>query len=248
MASAAFLRRMTNNLIRRQEHLSSLCTQLEVLMTEDALDPYDDDPVLEAIRSSFRSTDAAATANHPFLEFFREDPNIATICGLSDFLFEVSRSSPRDIDRVLLVARHAEADESLPTVYWSPERPAATFGEVFYVDFGDKVRAYLEEGPSDRRTFLAASLLSGRSKGLHVLSSPSSAAAITDGLKLSNYFEWNNDIASTGVAGACLQLLGGYIDLPDPLEKVLEALKRLSVSREDEPLLKVPPIRLHLFL
>jgi len=225
-----------------------LCTQLEVLMTEDALDPYDDDPILEAIRSLFCSTDAAATANHPFLEFFREDPNIATICGLSDFLFEVSHSSPCDIDRVLLVVCHAEADESLLTVYWSPERPAATFGDVFYVDFGDKVWVYLEEGPSDRQTFLAASLLSGHSKGLHVLSSPSSAAAITDGLKLSNYFEWNNDIASTGVAGACLQLLGGYIDLPDPLEKVLEALKRLSISREDELLLKVPPIRLHLFL
>jgi len=123
-------------------------------------------------------------------------------------------------------------------VYWSPERPAATFGEVFYVDFGDKVQAYLEEGPLDRQTFLATSLLSGRSKGLHVLSSPSSVAAITDGLKLSNYFEWNDDIASTGVAGACLQLLGGYRDLPDPPEKVLEALRRSSVSREDEPLLK----------
>ena len=216
-------------------------------MTEDALNHYDDDPVLEAIRSSFRS-DAAATANHPFLQFFREDPNIATICGLCNFLFEVSRSSPRDIDIVLLVARQAEADESLPNVYWSPERPAATFGDVFYVDFGDKVRAYLEEGPSDRRTFLAASLLSGRSKGLHVLSSPSSAAAITDGLELSNYFKWDDDIASTGVAGACLQLLGGYRDLLDPPEKVLEALKRSSVSREDEPLLKVPSVRLHLFL
>jgi hypothetical protein len=217
-------------------------------MTEDALDHYDDDPVLEAIRSSFRSTDAAATANHPFFELFREGPNIATICGLSDFLFEVSRSSPRDIDIVLLVARHAEADESLPTVYWSPERPAATFGEVFYVDFGDKMQAYLEEGPLDRQTFLATSLLSGRSKGLHVLSSPSSVAAITDGLKLSNYFEWNDDIATTGVAGACLQLLGGYRDLPDPPEKVLEALRTSSVSREDEPLIKVPSIRLHVLM
>ena len=57
------------------------------------------------------------------------------------------------------------------------------------------------------------------------------------------YFEWEDDIASTGVAGACLPFLCGYRDLSDPPEKVLEALKRPSVSRKDEPLLKVQPFR-----
>lgn len=63
--------------------------------------------------------------------------------------------------------------------------------------------------------------------------------ALNDGLMLSNIFEWEGKIGSTGVAGACLQLLGGYSDLPsylrDPPGNALEALKRLSVSEEDEP-------------
>ena len=66
--------------------------------------------------------------------------------------------------------------ESLPAVYWPPERPAATFGEVFYIDFGDKVRAYLD--------FMRS--IQGASCPKQVLSSPSSAAAITDILDLSN--------------------------------------------------------------
>ncbi|KIJ97668.1 hypothetical protein K443DRAFT_105299 [Laccaria amethystina LaAM-08-1] len=181
-------------------------------MSPEALDPevYDDDPVLEAVRSSFRSTDTVGTTNHPFFNLFREDPKIAIICGLTDFLFEVSRSSPRDVDTILHVARHAKADETLPTVYWTSGRPAATFGEVFNVDFRDKLRG------------------------------PEIFAAINDGLKLSNVFEWQGKIGSTGVAGACLQLLGGYSGLPlylrNPPGKALEALKGLSVSEEDEPL------------
>ena len=211
-------------------------------MSEEALDLelYDDDPVLEAVRSSFRSTNTVGTADHPFFNLLREDPKIAIICGLTDFLFEVSRSRPRDVDTILHVACHAKADETLPTVYWTSGRPAATFGEVFNVDFRDKLRGYLEEGPSDRRTFLAASLLAGRSIGLDVMGSPEIFVALNDGLKLSNVFEWQGEIGSTGVAGACLQLLGGYSGLPsylrNPPEKALEALKRLSVSEEDEPL------------
>jgi hypothetical protein len=215
-----------------------------------AFDHHDENAVVEAIRLSFRSANIVDTANHPFLKLFREYPQITIISGLSDFLFEVSRSSPRDIDTILHVARHAEADESLPTVHWASSRPTATFRDVFVVDFSDKMRGYLEE-PSDRRTFLAASLLSGRSIGLNVMSSPEIVGVITDSLKLSEVFEWSGDIASTGVAGACLQLLGGHSGLPsylhNPPGKVLEALKRLNVSKEDEPLLQVPSMQLHLF-
>jgi len=116
-------------------------------MSEEALgrELYDDDPVLEAVRSSFRSTNTVGTTSHPFFNLFREYPKIGIICGLADFLFEVSRSSPRDVDTILQVARHAKADETLPTVYWTSGRPAATFDEVFNVDFRDKLRGYLEE-------------------------------------------------------------------------------------------------------
>lgn len=162
---------------------------------------------------------------------FREDPKISITCGLSDFLFEVSRSSPRDIDSILHAARHAEADESLPTVYWASSQPTATFSEVFVVDFSDKMEGYLEE-PSDRPAFLAASLLSGRSIGLDVMGSPDIVRVISDSLKLSERSERNGEIARTGVAGVCLQLLGGYSGLPsylhNPPGKVLEALKRLD--------------------
>jgi hypothetical protein len=206
-----------------------------------ALDHHDEKAVVEAIRLSFRPANTVDAANHPFLKLFREYPQITIISGLSDFLFEVSRSSPRDIDAILHIARHAEADDSLPTVYWASSRPTATFRDVFVVDFSDKMRGYLEE-PSDRRTFLAASLLSGRSIGLNVMSSPDIVGVITDSLKLSETLEWSGDIASTGVAGACLQLLGGYSGLPSYLHntpgKVLEALKKLNVSKEDEPLLQ----------
>jgi len=72
------------------------------------------------------------------------------------------------------------------------------------------------------------------------MSSPEIFVALNDGLKLSNVFEWQGEIGSTGVAGACLLLLGGYSGLPlylrNPPGKALEALKRLSVSEEDEPL------------
>lgn len=222
-------------------------------MTEEPFDLYEYDPILEAIRASFRSTNTVAITNHPFLNLFREDPKTEIICGLSDFLFEVSRFSPRDIDTILHVVCHAKADESLPTAYWTSDRPAATFAELFNVDFRDKMRANIEEGPSNRTEFLAASLLSGRCMGLDVLSSSSSVAAISDGLKLSDYLGWNDETGSTSVAGACLQLLGGYSDLGtsylcDPPEQVLEALKRLSVTGEDEPLLKVPPVQLQLLL
>ena len=224
-------------------------------MTDEASDLYDDDPILSAIRASFRSTNTVAITNHPFLNLFREDPKTEVICGLSNFLFEVSRFSPRNIDSVLHVVRHAKADGSLPTAYWTADRPAATFAELFNADFRDRMRANIEEGPSNRPEFLAASLLSGRCMSLDVLSSSSSVAAISDGLKLSDYFGWNDEpeTASTSVAGACLQLLGGYSDLGttylcDPPKQVLEAMKRLSASGEDEALLKVPPVQLHLFL
>jgi hypothetical protein len=72
------------------------------------------------------------------------------------------------------------------------------------------------------------------------MSSPEIFAAINNGLKLSTVFEWQGKIGSTGVAGACLQLLGGHSGLPlylrNPPGKALEALKRLSVYGEDEPL------------
>ena len=215
-----------------------------------ALDHHDENAVVEAIRLSFRSANTVDTANHPFLKLFREYPQITIISGLSDFLFEVSRSSPRDIDSILHVARHAEADESLPTVYWASSRPTATFREVFVVDFSDKMRGHLEE-PSDRPAFLAASLLSGRSIGLDVMSSPDIVGVITDSLKLSEASEWSGENARIAVAGVCLQLLGGYSGLPsylhNPPGKVLEALKKLKISKEDEPLLQVPPMQLHLF-
>jgi hypothetical protein len=88
-------------------------------MCSEALDPEldDDDLVFEAVRLSIRSTNTVGTTNHPFFNLFREDPKIAIICGLTDFLFEVSRSSPRDIDTILDVARHAKSDETLPTVH-----------------------------------------------------------------------------------------------------------------------------------
>ncbi|KIJ97019.1 hypothetical protein K443DRAFT_106277, partial [Laccaria amethystina LaAM-08-1] len=197
----------------------------------------------KVIRSSSRSTNTVAITNHPCLILFREDPKTEIFCGLSNFLFELARFSPRDIDTILHVVRHAKADESLPTAYWTSDRPAATFAELFNADFRGRMRANIEEGPSNRPEFLAASLLSSRCMALDVLSCSSSVAAISDGLKLSDYPGWNNEMASTSVAGACLQLLGGDSDLGtsyvcDPPEQVLEALKRLSVSGEDEPLLK----------
>jgi hypothetical protein len=64
--------------------------------------------------------------------------------------------------------------------------------------------------------------------------------------KLSDAFEWNGEIASTGVAGARLQRYSGLPLYPgEPVEKVLEALKRLNVSPEDEPLLNRPFMLLH---
>ncbi|KIJ97011.1 hypothetical protein K443DRAFT_632809, partial [Laccaria amethystina LaAM-08-1] len=118
-----------------------------------------DDPILEAIRSSSRSTNTVAITNHSFLILFREDPKTEITCDLSNFLFEVSCFSPRDIDTILHVVRHAKADESLPTAYWTSNRPAARFAELFNADFRGRMRANIEEGPLNRSEFLAASFV-----------------------------------------------------------------------------------------
>ena len=183
-----------------------------------------------------------------FARLYSQSPNIGIIVDLADFILESTLTKPKDIDSLIQAALLISRTESLPTVYWTLDRPTSTFDEVFRVDFRDKIHSNLTiSEPSERVEFLSASFIAGRARVLGLVSSPETVGAVGEGLGFPDEVIYNStgEIAEIRALGACLQLLGSaskLLELPGgrfAVAKVIRSLEEIRVSARDTPLVEV---------
>lgn len=185
-----------------------------------------------------------------FAEQYFQAPHIGHIVNFAEFIVESTATKPGHLDPLIQATLLIYRNESLPTVYWTIDRPKSTFDEVFHVAFRDEIHSNLLISEiSERANFLNASFIAGRACSLGLLTSPEIVGAVGEGLRFPDYLYFNSMgiIAEIRALGSCLQLLGCASELVKlvggsfAVERVVKYLEEITVSAADKPLVDVSP-------
>jgi len=185
-----------------------------------------------------------------FAQQYSQSPSIDIITDFADFILESTVTRPGDLDPLIQAALLISRNVSLPTVYWTSDRPKNAFDEVFNVDFRDKIHSNLSISETSERTeFLRGSFIAGRARSLGLVTSPETVGAVGEGLKFADEVIYNStgEIAEIRALGACLQLLGSAGKLIElfgerfSVVKVIKSLEEIRASAGDNRLVDVSP-------
>ncbi|KAF8965584.1 hypothetical protein BDZ97DRAFT_1811387 [Flammula alnicola] len=163
---------------------------------------------------------------------------------LPTFLLYTATTHPAHTDHTLHSIKLLLDTPSLPLINnWDSSRPNTTFAEMFHVafrdDLNDAIRGPIEV--AERDSYIAASLLGGRVRGMGMFTTPQIVGSLAEGLGFPNevLYHYQGDVAEIAAVGSCLQLLGGASSLvqdqPERFakDKILAALDSLQFSQND---------------